>query len=1018
MTTPPTILGALRAAMAAALLFPNLCFGQVTQMLHSTPPSPARDNYTGGIGCQFQVGPTNVIVSHLGVFDIGDDGLNTTHNAGLFNANGSTLLGQVTVPAGTDAYLTNGFRWVPLDPPLLLSSNTTYLVAGIVSASDGDTWQDAFAPTWNPFYVGTTATTTRHAMYGPGGTTAWPPASFSQNGNNNAYGNVSLAYIEIDQARVGVQQTNVSLSAGQTLSVLGFASGQPPITYQWYQAPNTPLPGQTSATLVIPNSTTNTSGTYFLTASNALGGEQSANVTVLVTSFPVGITKQPTNITVFANYPVSMSITATGSPPISYQWFRNSSPVPGATASAIALASANQTNNGDVFSVVVSNFTSGTAYTATSDNATLTVIPNQAQPQQILHGYRTNLNQNGFSGMVGGQFTVGNSRVTLTHLGYYAPTNQYTDATHCSLSSDHRVGIFSANGTVLIAYATVPAGVGNVVNGYIWAQLDSPLVLTNNTQYLLATEVFGGVDPWGDTYAIPDLNPYFATSCAATYWGAAWPGGGASGSFAGQMYSAPNLAVLALSTPSAFVAPASVTQYVGLNVTLTATVAGQPPVTVQWYKSPSTQLAGQTNLTLNFSNAQLSDSGDYYVIATGPGGSAQSTNATVNIVPDIGPGIDHDIAPVSAYAHQTVRLAIGASGTPPLSYQWTFNGNAIAGATTSILTIQDASAASDGNYQVTITNAWGTTNSSVAALSVTIPAWGSYPSAVTATNLIAYFRFSDVNSGFGIATNQGSLGLGLDALYEGGFSGATGPTGFANFEPDNPAVALDGFSADLAIPPLGVRVTNATIAAWVYQNDGQAAIQAANAGIYFHRSSDVFGLSVNPDPATGGASLRYTWNGAFFNFVSGLVLPTNQWAFIAAVITPTNASLYLQDGAGLKVTNNVATHNPVTFAGTNYVGWDTAGGITGRRWNGSIDELMIFNTALSPVAVNALTLGVPASATLTLAPSGNNLILTWPGGTLLESTNVNGPWTPVTGATSPYPVGPTGAMKFYRVKLQ
>ena len=45
--------------------------------------------------------------------------------------------------------------------------------------------------------------------------------------------------------------------------------------------------------LAIPNATTGASGTYFLTASNALGGEQSANVTVSITSFPVGITQQP-----------------------------------------------------------------------------------------------------------------------------------------------------------------------------------------------------------------------------------------------------------------------------------------------------------------------------------------------------------------------------------------------------------------------------------------------------------------------------------------------------------------------------------------------------------------------------------------------------------------------------------------------------------------------------------------------------------------------------------------------------
>ena len=138
--------------------------------------------------------------------------------------------------------------------------------------------------------------------------------------------------MEIDQARAGVQVTNVSISAGQTLSVLGFASGQRPISYQWYLAPNTLLPIQTNATLLIPNATTNDSGTYYLTATNALGGEQTASVNVSVTAFPVVITKQPTNLTVFANYPASFFLTATGTPPIFYQWSRNAAAIPAATS--------------------------------------------------------------------------------------------------------------------------------------------------------------------------------------------------------------------------------------------------------------------------------------------------------------------------------------------------------------------------------------------------------------------------------------------------------------------------------------------------------------------------------------------------------------------------------------------------------------------------------------------------------------------------------------------------------------
>ena len=182
-------------------------------------------------------------------------------------------------------------------------------------------------------------------------------------------------------------------------------------------APNTPLISQTNAALIIPSAGTGDSGTYFLTASNALGGEQSVNVTVLVTSFPVGISQQPTNaITAFQNYPVSISMTATGSPPVYYQWMRNGTVIPGATGSNYSFP-AQAANNGDIYSCTVSNYTSLTPYTMTSSNTALTVIPNLALPQQFLHGSRS-LATNNFSGLVGGHFTVGDSPVLVTHLGF------------------------------------------------------------------------------------------------------------------------------------------------------------------------------------------------------------------------------------------------------------------------------------------------------------------------------------------------------------------------------------------------------------------------------------------------------------------------------------------------------------------------------------------------------------------------------------------------------------------------
>jgi hypothetical protein len=59
--------------------------------------------------------------------------------------------------------------------------------------------------------------------------------------------------------------------------------------------------------------------------------------------------------------------------------------------------------------------------------------------------------------------------------------------------------------------------------------------------------------------------------------------------------------------------------------------------------------------------------------------------------------------------------------------------------------------------------------------------------------------------------------------------------------------------------------------------------------------------------------------------------------------------------------------------------------------------------------------------TMTLTKSGSNLQIAWNFGTLLESTNVAGPYTTQTPGTttgpSSYTIVPTGAKKFYRVSF-
>lgn len=71
----------------------------------------------------------------------------------------------------------------------------------------------------------------------------------------------------------------------------------------------------------------------------------------------------------------------------------------------------------------------------------------------------------------------------------------------------------------------------------------------------------------------------------------------------------------------------------------------------------------------------------------------------------------------------------------------------------------------------------------------------------------------------------------------------------------------------------------------------------------------------------------------------------------------------------------------------------------------------------SQIAVTEISYGA-APTTISIARSGNNLILTWPAGTLQQSTSVNGTYDDIPTATSPYTTAITGPQKFFRVKVQ
>src|SRR6185436_10854424 len=74
----------------------------------------------------------------------------------------------------------------------------------------------------------------------------------------------------------------------------------------------------------------------------------------------------------------------------------------------------------------------------------------------------------------------------------------------------------------------------------------------------------------------------------------------------------------------------------------------------------------------------------------------------------------------------STSFSVGAFGSPPLSYQWRFNGTnvvesaRISGVTNAVLTIASTLDADVGNYSVVVSNAFGTVTSPGAVLTVNL----------------------------------------------------------------------------------------------------------------------------------------------------------------------------------------------------------------------------------------------------------------------------------------------------------
>lgn len=177
---------------------------------------------------------------------------------------------------------------------------------------------------------------------------------------------------------ISAQPINESILVGQTATFSVSTSGTAPLSYQWYKN-GAVISGAISVSYTTPSESISENGALFsVTVSNSAGSLTSNAATLSVTTSPVApsITTQPAGQTVFAGQTATFSVIANGTSPLSYQWRKNGTSISGATSANYTTPAETTSDNGALFSVVLSN----SAGSVTSNSASLTVNPDPVAP--------------------------------------------------------------------------------------------------------------------------------------------------------------------------------------------------------------------------------------------------------------------------------------------------------------------------------------------------------------------------------------------------------------------------------------------------------------------------------------------------------------------------------------------------------------------------------------------------------------------------------------------------------------
>lgn len=569
---------------------------------------------------------------------------------------------------------------------------------------------------------------------------------------------------------------------GETVSLSTITAGTPPLSYQW-SLNGTNIANATNATLLLTNIAFTNAGSYVVMVTNTLGSATSSNA-VLVVGNPPFITVEPQSQEAIQGTNVTLSVSVTGTAPFNYQWYLNGAMLAQGTSSALNLTNVQAAAVGSYSVTVSSPFGVSVSTNAVLTVALLPVIQVQPQSESVVDGHDVTLSvatavplpsvtsgtlqlwlkaDAGLITNASGQVSRWQDQSGNTNDAVQANTNNQPllvyppaiggwgavrfngiqdNVNGDYLSGAGDVGLGNAM-TAFTVYNTFTTGnfadilwlVGMPGQVYGASRCDDFLEGKINFSLWAYDYSFSWLPPtntyriWTDrvntnvtTVELFDNAANSSTNFIATMSGAQTPSpgyyvGGLDPSLeyvSGDNYYGDIAELVFYKGYLTDADRLAVQNYLQQKYFVTGVESG---VTYQW-QLDGTNITGATNATLTLTDVQTNEAGSYSVIVSNFAGSVTSSNAFLTV--DIPPAITLQPQSQTMDAGGSVAFTAAASGTPPISYQWTLDDTNIAGATNSSLTLLNIQTNAAGTYQVIATSPYGSAVSSNAVLTVPI----------------------------------------------------------------------------------------------------------------------------------------------------------------------------------------------------------------------------------------------------------------------------------------------------------